>query len=283
MTIRRRWDDSGTHPGTDLLTCSSVSDWLAAANQFLDATGLHASSILIDPIIQTALPLYPQAAPDSPRPRWSGVPADVMWHPLWWLPPRLWRLSRDGQLEPTKIWALRVGLELQASDLYDVERGWIDILAEHGIDSASVADSARIRQWQGGGTDQILDVLTVEDHLTRSDVPDWSASMSGDLYPAVQDRAWALACDDLLTWIDALTGDPDAADHALLIPVLALFSVADAKPQGDVFWTWIEDRLTAGDLDALVAARQWLVEVREDTWDGVDIIQTITSSEGGQA
>lgn len=158
-----------SEPGEPLLGIRSGIDLAARFDQFLKDTRIPAEGVVAGVGAAIPLPIYNDALIDSER-RWRQVPEAMLWHPMFWLPPRLagrYELA-DGSLEPDDVWAARVAIESTLAGLYDPESGtWVDVFALVGIDLESLEGSERIKRWCEGGTDpdiESIDLSPFFDH-----------------------------------------------------------------------------------------------------------------------
>ena len=85
---RRRMFPSDDEP---LLLSTSPLRMVMDRDAFLTFTGIPPESVMVDPILATPLPLYPdeQTWASAGLKRWPGTRAAAMWHPLMWLPQRV--------------------------------------------------------------------------------------------------------------------------------------------------------------------------------------------------
>lgn len=153
---------------------------------------------------------------DPPRRRIAGIRPEMMWLPLFWLPPRLENRARfcliDGEaylIDPSRsgpnvlsspppgrevhvetddLWVLRVALELEVSGVYDTGTGtWYDMLANAGIDVDRPDDVKWVANWLAGWPDTRLDLLDIgfelDAMIADPDDPSWALSSRGPDWP----------------------------------------------------------------------------------------------------
>lgn len=185
---------------------------------FSEATGIPAEWVLTSFLAAIPLPIYPAHWPDA-RKRWSGVKAEMMWHPLMWLPERVANrypvIDDEGNtvVEDDDTWAVRICLELLASGMYDQDSGtWADVLATIGLSADNPADIGRIEEWLDGADDEELDGLDTSSHFENTDDPDWAIHAAMDRLEGLRLVSWALSADalaDSLADFSEMAEDPD--------------------------------------------------------------------------
>ena len=168
----------GFAPGTSLLLPADLIDYVVDFAQFSQDTGFEGSELVSSPVLSTPLPPVGTTAR-----RW---PAEMLWHPLAWLPERLAEpMTFEGQLEPIDGWLMRVGFEMQETGCYDPETGtWFDILDYLGIDAE--ADRERLLSWKSGDPDEVLDDFDLDDLIFQIDDPEWSLDAAITMLEPVQ-------------------------------------------------------------------------------------------------
>ena len=202
-------------------------------------------------------------------------------------------VGQDGRTGPEDddTWAVRVCLELSASGLYDAESGtWLDVLARYGLDVDDPTTLDRIRSWQAGASDPVLDTIDLSD-LVDIDDRHWALetaiALMGDLKPA----SWALLANDMLVTIDEIA-DPDnptvqidpTATHQAASTMITLGRALLSDPGaglGEAFWVDQDTALEAiptddfeAVLDGPVAAISTaLYEVRDAHWAHLDALE----------
>lgn len=280
---RYRVDHAGLEPGTHLLFCTSAWQLAVGYTDFIGFTGLVEGTVFSDPVVATPIPYYD--APGPPR-RWAGTTPEALWHPLFWLPERVWRRRTAGsQVEPDPVWAVRVCLEVQAAGLYEPDRGWVDVLAGYGIDTADPDDMARVLTWLDGDPDPVLDGVDLSGSLV-DDRGDWAADTATALVGDFQGRAWAVIADELLSYLDEPAVGPDLAEQTLTVAQLALGTLGPVDVPGllapDQFWPGIEAAAKTGNGDQLVGhvedAAEWLTAVRQRYWPHLDVLDQLAAS-----
>ncbi len=282
-------------PGESLLLAQSSLEVALRYGIFERFTQLPPDAIVSNPIAATPLVDYPPQG--HPARVWQQVNPASLWHPLMWLPERLagrYQIEdADGQssTEDDNTWAVRVCLELSESGMYDVESGtWVDVLYLYGLDIDDPATLDRIRAWQKGAPDPILDAIDLSGEIDIED-RHWgletAAALVGDLLPA----SWAVLADDLLGKIDeiadpanpSLESDPGVTHQAAgTIVVLGKALLSGAGPEvGEQFWDEQDMQLAlldpddfAGVLDGPIAAiSAALYELREANWPHLDALE----------
>lgn len=265
-----RTDHPGHEAGTGLLACTSAWQLVTGYAEFIAATELPAWDVFSDMVVSTPLPRY---VPGFDGRRWSVVPPDALWSPLFWLPGKLHQRLDLDDAEPERVWAVRVALELQAAGLYDPQRGWFDVLAAHELD-----DFGRIEAWQSGGADRRLDAIDLTEHLVAREDDDWAAELALDLVPPLQRRGWALCADELLGFIGEVDEGEDALARARSVVGLAHGVLLAASEDATSFWATLEEQLDHDVDQVLSVARDRLQEIRAEHWDAVEDLQQLTSA-----
>jgi hypothetical protein len=296
MDIKRR--QMLTEPGDTLLLSKSALDTAFRFSAWQELTGLPTDRFTADPVCSVPLPIYSEVAPGQRQ--FAEVKPEAMWHPLFWLPPRLagrYRLpSVDGaepRIESTTMWSIRVALELSASGLYSIEEGWIDILATVGLDVENEADLARIEEWQAGAPDELLDSIDLDLYLHLEDDPNWALQSAMALEEPVIHAQWAILADSLMEVIyDA--ADPDAAlpldevrQDVAVAASLAGIQLEDVPTDDEEdagsFWARIELAAREGSFRTvqefvqgpIAEANGWLHLTRETYWESVDELHSL--------
>lgn len=284
---------------------------------FSETTGIGPDSLLASTLCATPLPIYPSGWPENRR-RWPGTNAEVMWHPLLWLPKRLagrYRITRaDGTTAPESddAWAVRIALELTFSGLYDDATGtWADVLSMYDIDLAMPEQLMRVQSWLDGAPDDALDAIDLSEHVDLPEDRAWAVAAADAMLPELRTTAWALAADSLLEAVDNLAERVDAEEidvaearwHAGMIAFLAndyfrsMPDPLDGEPSQS-FWTAVTDRIAnppsasaeedqmeeATPLDDLVLGPiaeiiERLTDIRESYWGDMEEIADETRRE----
>lgn len=275
-------------PGESLLLAGSSLEVALRYGMWERFTQLPTDAITSNPIVATPLVDYP--ADGHPAQVWPQVNPACLWHPLMWLPERLagrYQIeAEDGttSVEDDDTWAARVCLELSVSGMYDAISGtWVDVLAMYDLDVDDEATLDRIRRWQTGNADPILDAIDLAPEL---DVDDrhWALASVTALMPDLLPASWAMLANDLLETIDEVAdpGNPAVDSNptgiysaAGTIISLGKSLLADPRARlGEEFWDEQELSLLLVDpedfasvLDGPVAAiSAALYELREANW-----------------
>lgn len=282
-------------PGESLLLARSSLEVALRYGMWQRFTQLPAEAIVSNPVTATPLIQYPAAG--HPARVWQQVNPACLWHPLMWLPDRLsgrYQIQQtDGTTTPEDddTWAVRVCLELSASGMYDAESAtWVDVLSLYGLDLDDPEVLDRVRWWQSGQADPILDTIDLSSHIDVDDrhwALETALAMMGDLLPA----SYALLANDLLATIDEIAdpGNPaldtnPAATHQAAGTVVTLGRTLLAEDNvglSDGFWAEQELALAlldpddyAGVLDGPIAAiAAALYEVRDVHWPHLDALE----------
>ena len=300
MDIKRR--RMLTEPGDTLLLSKSSTDTAFRFTEWQEMTGLSPSRFTADPICSVPLPTYTEVAPGTRQ--FSTVKPEAMWHPLFWLPPRLagrYNLPSgpDGALEveSTTMWSIRVALELAASGLYDSEEGWIDILATVGIDVENEVDLARIEEWQAGGVDDLLDSIDLDLYLKLESNPNWALQSAMALTEPATYAQWAILADSLMEIVqDAYDPGADTPLHEVRGTIAIAASLAgiqlggvptdDDEESAADFWGRIELDARDGSYGTAqqflagpaTEALEWLTLTRDTYWESVEELQSLQAA-----
>jgi len=226
-----------TSPGEPLEIAPDPVEAAIRFGAFTEATGIPAPWVLTSYLATIPLPIYPAQWPEG-RKRWDGVRADMMWHPLMWLPERVANrypiADDDGQsvVEDDDTWAVRLCWELAASGMYDQESGtWVDVLATVGLSVDNPADLDRIEEWLDGAEDPVLDSLDTTEHYENRDDPDWAIHVAMDRLEGLRLVSWALAADSLFDALNDLSDmaeDPELDDAKATWTAKLLADLADS-------------------------------------------------------
>lgn len=302
MDVKRR--RMLTEPGDTLLLSKSSMDTAYRFSEWQEITGLTPNRFTADPVCSVPLPIYTQVAPGTRQ--FANVRPEVLWHPLFWLPPRLagrYNLpsGSDGALtvESTTMWSIRVALELTASGLYSIEDGWIDVLATVGIDVDNEADLARVQEWQAGGVDDLLDSIDLDLYLKLEKTPNWALQSAMALVDPATHAQWAILADSLM---EILTESYDPELDTPLQEVRDTVAVAaslagvqldeiptDANEETAAeFWERIELEARIGSYANVQEflsgpasqALNWLTLTRDTYWESVEDLQSIQEPSG---
>lgn len=254
-----------TEAGEELLLSRGAFAMAVKYNEMRDATGLPDDAILSDPITSVPMPLYsPEFTGEGNR--WPGVSPQMMFHPLFWLPSSLserYLLTQPEDenpiLESDAMWMVRVALTMAASGLYDAETGgWVDILATVGINIENKADRERVKEWQAGGVDDLLDSIDLTGYLaTEGEAEGWALNLSILMLEDLRMGSWALMATDLLENCDmaAEHRNGDREKMAFQIKTAASMATALLSDVPDVdgtrlfdFWVAQEELIDSGTL-----------------------------------
>lgn len=232
-----------TDPGEPLI---GGSDPLQAAMRYGQAQaywGVPGTHLILPPVSAVPMPIYPAGGFTGRR--WPGTNPAAMWHPLLWLPPRLQgRYSIGGTdrsvTEEDDLYAVRIGIEMTASGLYDEQTGWIDVLALAGLDTDTPTDQARVANWLTGAPDENLDSVDLSEFLLDQEVaqrnPDWAIDYALTNLTAIRTISWAAAAENLLADCESMPeceSDRSALQGAATIAELgALYFRALPRPPG---------------------------------------------------
>lgn len=283
--IRRRHLTDPNEPltiNTDALaTVDRVSKWR-------EETNLPDERIITGTLCVVPLPLY-VAVPEGAR-QFPEVKPEALWHPLFWLPPRLARRYNmpDGKggyaPETDQLWGLRIALEMVASGLYTPEGGWVDLMAQVGLDTTNDVDLARLEEWQAGAPDELLDSIDLEPLMYKGDGPDAVLTSSVGMLEPLTEQQWAMVSNNLLMTLWDAADDPQVSfeqlvDTTILVATLALSSLIDVPTDEDEegtvdFWERILTRARGAwpSREAFIAgpfkeAEDWLSLTRDTYWD----------------
>jgi|GEM_PF-3574750 len=202
-------------PGDQPLLSSDPVEYLDRFDRFVDATGVAPERVLATPVVNVPIPVpvRDHEAEGDKVARWSGVNPDMMWLPLFWLPPHLalryrlrvtdeitGELTGETEVESDEAWAVRVMLELTFAGLFDPTDGtWADVLSAYGIDSDNPVDQARIQLWLDGRPDGVLDSIDLTAAIERPEDPEWGVRYARDLLETLLPAQWCLSASGLLT------------------------------------------------------------------------------------
>ncbi|MFC8797331.1 hypothetical protein ACFT2C_06335 [Promicromonospora sp. NPDC057138] len=288
ITTRRR--RSLLERGESLLLPMSALDVALRNTDFIRATGLVPDCVLCTPHVAVALPRY--HADGRLAARDPIAPAEL-WHPLFWLPAevagRYVLEQEDGTqaIEPDEVWAVRVALQMSVSGLYDVESGtWCDVLADRGLDVTDDAVLARIRRWQTGEHDDVLDGIELADAFqVPGEDPSWAIQSAVALMDDMAPAATALLADHLITALDAST-DLSAQDVRTVL-LLGDALLAPDSPLGHQYWSQQMQGLDRTDPDTNTVAqnvagkvRDDLYRVRDALWPHLDALEAVGREPG---
>lgn len=202
-------------PGESLLVRANPIEAAIRWGAFLEASGLSADHLGVNPLVSFPLPLVPAEWPQGSK-RWPGTRPEIMWHPLMWLPRRLSHRytitevptaendpmglhAETYPVEDDHTWAVRVALELTAAGMHDPETGtWADVLSTVGLDIDDEFDFARVEEWLAGADDELLDGLDLSAHFDNPNDPDWALAYAREATEDLFVVTWATAADNML-------------------------------------------------------------------------------------
>ena len=301
MSTATRRHPFPTNPGEPLLLPRSTVEMAMRQQVWTEATRLDRADQVVTPLVAVPIPLYlalggPEPAPGEydRRRAFPQVAAAVLWHPLFWLPPRLagrYRFATpEGGLfvESDEEWAVRIAIEVSQSGLYDDETGtWLDVMSTVGLDVSDPVDVARIEAWQAGAPDAVLDGIDLSVY-TEIEERHWALETAAQLVEPLREAAWACCADDLAglaheTVLRARAGEIDA--QAVLTAGQQMLDLAGALLSevpidgGTLARTWEHQRgeleqLRGADVATILEgpirrAANLLYDVRETYWDTV--------------
>lgn len=209
-----------TKPGDSLLLSHDPIEAAIRTQRVIHTLGLDISDVVVSPLTRLPIPMnsgvLPRDGKPSSRPRPRDTNATSMWLPFWWLPSSASsRLELDnGQPENINTMAVRLALELEASNLYDPLTGlWVDVLEPLGIDTTDQDGIDRVEMWLEGGFDAVLNKLNDERIAVSShgrSMLDSALWLQSRLYPVV----WHDGADSLMETLDEIlpSGEFDALE-----------------------------------------------------------------------
>lgn len=266
-----------TEPGEPLILPGSPVDRLLGAQKWITALGLDLAQVVDSPLVALPIPRY-ETDPDDDgeTPRWADASPEMLWHPFFWLPPRLTdriiatdEATGEVDVETDDQWALRVMWELAARGLYDVETGeWLDILAWVGLNIDDRADWLRVSEWLLGVPDEILDEVDLEALLLIEEDPYWAVVSTRLIEDATRRTVWARTANHLLSWgfqsVDLYEGNGDADElrgriQSILRCASMLLSSVTSDGLGahrnagpDIFWSETMSEIREAPSEALL-------------------------------
>lgn len=208
-------------PGEGLLFTSDPWQWASRTTLFQEDTGLKADQLYTSPLFAHPLPMRALEGTG-----WRGVTAEMLWHPMLWLPAHL---SRPGQFpegkggemvdEDPAEWGFRVMLELSASGLYDTTTGeWVDVLARAGVDLAASDGLERVDAWTRGAEDPLLDSFSIAGMLDSAQPEGWSREAARVEAWGIREAQWSRTANALLSFTEA---NPDSQPPEALAKIVA--------------------------------------------------------------
>ena len=260
---RRHWL---TEPGEPLLAPNEPLTIVGRFLEFTRTTGISPAALSMSRVGAVPVP-----APDSPGggPRaFHGLSADHLWHPLFWLPEHLTRRvmiqesDTSARSETDDEWVARVLLVLELAGVYDVEDGWIDMLAAHDLNLDQPPVRTRIQKWLEGADDEVLTNISVEQYLPSEPFLDWSVAVSGAVVDRSLPSVWAISADSLIDLIDeAVEDETDARSVCHQVTSLARFAFRDMPDDNGILG--IFDMLSL-DPESIVDPALTLASLRTD-------------------
>lgn len=283
--IRRRHLTNQDEPLTIVTNALSPVE---RVSQWREETNLPDERIITGTVCAVPLPLY-IAVPDGAR-QFPDVKPEALWHPLFWLPPRLAKRYNmpDGKgnfyPETDALWGLRIALEMVTSGLYTPEGGWIDMMAQIGLDTTNDVDLARIEEWQSGSPDELLDSIDLEPLLYKGDGTDAVLTSAVGMLEPLTEQQWAMVSNSLVIMLWDAADDPQVSfeqlvDTTILVATLALSCLIDVPTDDDEeepvdFWERVLTRArgTWTSREAFIdgpfkEAEDWLSLTRDTYWD----------------
>lgn len=245
---------------------------------------LNTQDMVVTPLVSMPLPRY---SPDQKPGRWTGVPVNMLWHPLLWIPTAVAARLTDGtEAESDERWAVRIALLFSLGGLFDEVSGtWLDALALANLDSSDPAVLDRVRRWQSGASDPALDAIDLTELLVNPDDPDWAADAAADAMADLYTSAWACYGDSLCSMLDDARTTISSGSESLetmckAVAMLAKFGQGAfiAEPVIYDTDTWWESQSTAAasstnpiELLAVVDCLYERIEMIRDTyWDQME-------------
>jgi hypothetical protein len=203
-----------TNPGEPLLLARDPIESVIRFGQFAEQSGIDTTELVASHTVAVPLPIWPESWPTGTR-RWKGTRAELMWHPLMWLPRHLasrtdlpFNDDQQPHHESDDEWAIRVALEMTVSGLYDQTTGtWLDVLATVGIDVDQPRAQARVAAWLAGRPDHTLDGIDLTNLTSSQEDPHWSTWAAIELAPILCRYSWALGSDALIDVLDSLPAE----------------------------------------------------------------------------
>ncbi|MFC4225509.1 hypothetical protein [Lysinibacter cavernae] len=227
-TKRREFlNEAGEH----LFFTRDITEYGDRIVEFSEATGVDPEQLITSPVI--TIPLLRYLKDDNgDLKRWTGANPAYLWHPIFWLPPRLALRflfqdeAGDELLETDAEWSIRVALELTTAGLYDPETGtWFDVLSAYDVDVDHPVDQARLASWLQGVADPVLDSINLETYLVQEETQ-WAMQEAETLVRALAPATWALTADQVGGLIDKIVDHPASDPEELRAGALYMFGLA---------------------------------------------------------
>jgi hypothetical protein len=294
-----------TEQGEPLILAHSPMTLVERYSHFIEATGLDEHLVTANPLVTVPMPVFNKAS--GPRGWPENLNPEMLWHPLFWLPPRVALRYRfedaeagDGGIESEDEWVVRVGLELTLSNLYDPADGtWLDILSVIGLDSEDAATHNRLRFWLQGIEDADLDSIDLSVLTDLPATPHWALESAAELLPTLQPASWAVLADNLAQSAGEIAMDvteiDDARNAVSMLVNLALGTLrkVPAATEGEnaprVRWAEIAESLPShtGDIQSLVSGEleelsESFYSIRDDYWPFVEALHEEITDQGDE-
>ncbi|MGP5048038.1 hypothetical protein [Glutamicibacter ardleyensis] len=205
-----------TSPGQALIISDDPIGRLHALSQFAEDTGLPFENITMDSVCAVPLPMVTEDMdPDRP---YAHVNPEMLWHPMFWLPTRL--IERQAYeddngttyIEDTRLWSLRVSLEMLSGLIYDHETGWLNMMELVGLDVRNPADLRRIRNWQNGAEDESLDSINLDELMQDDNDPTWALETARGVIDDMDGAQWSVQAAALAEYLSAGVHSNDSSD-----------------------------------------------------------------------
>ena len=196
-----------TKPGQALIISDDPIGRLYSFSQFAEDTGLHPENITMDSVCAVPLPMITEDM--NPERPYAQVNPEMLWHPVFWLPARL--MERQAYeddngatyIEDTRLWSLRVSLEMLSGLIYDPETGWLNMMELIGLDVQNPADLHRIRNWQNGGEDESLDSINLDELMRDDKDPAWALETARGVIDDMDGAQWSVQASALAEYLSA--------------------------------------------------------------------------------
>lgn len=205
-----------TEPGQALLLADDPIGRLYSFTQFAEDTGLHPENITMDSVCAVPLPMITEDM--NPARPYAHINPQMLWHPVFWLPERL--MERQAYeddngatfIEDTRLWSLRVGLEMLSGLIYDPQGGWLDMMELIGLDVRNPADLQRIRNWQRGAEDASLDSINLDELMKDEEDPTWALETARGVIDDMDGAQWSVQAAALTEYLSAGVHSNDPSD-----------------------------------------------------------------------
>lgn len=263
---------------------------------FCHTTGLNPDQVVSSIICSAPIPRYAQGG-TTPR-RFSNVKAKYLWHPFFWLPPKLaQRVSipdagGEPYLEDWDAYALRIALEMGNSGVFNHE-GWIDVLGSAGINVDTAEGVRRIEQWQAGKPDPILDHIDTSDLYAVNSEPYWSVTLSRMLVDPARNAQNHLVAVSFLEALEDATPEETLDVYRHIGGLAAIYLRSIKFPEalsGEFFWDRIveetHNEFYKNNVEGFLArpaavAKQWLQSLISETEGTVEFMYSVLAPDFG--